>query len=125
VRRIDFPNGEPVRPGELPEVLWFGPDGRPKDWKSNCPSLSCFFAASPVDVRRPPSRHVFLMMHSGGQPREFTIPTLPQPVSWRVFLDTRQASPDDIFPDFEGPPLSTSRRVRLVSHSMMALISTE
>ena len=125
VRRVDFPNGEPVRPGELPEVLWFGPDGCEKDWEANCPSLSCFFAAAPTDFAQPPSHHVLLMMHAGREPREFTIPALPQPVAWRVFLDTQQADPDDIFPDFDGPPPPASGRVCLDHHSMMALVSTE
>ena len=45
VRRVDFLVGEPRRSGELPDVLWFGPDGRKMDWNADQPSLTCFFAS--------------------------------------------------------------------------------
>jgi isoamylase len=123
VRRVDFPSGEPRAPGELPEVLWFGPDGRKKDWKASCPSLTCFFAAPPASPDEPDPRHVLLLIHAGRQPREFTIPALSKAISWRVFLDTRQSSPDDIFPDLDGPRPPATARVWLDHHSMMVLIS--
>src|SRR5262249_35658930 len=44
VRRTDFLNGDPPRPGELPDVMWFSPDGRRMDWRATTPSLTCFFA---------------------------------------------------------------------------------
>lgn len=125
VRRADFPNGEPPRPGALPEVMWFGPDGKPKDWKADCPSLVCFFAAPPFDPRRPPPRHVLLMLHAGGEPREFTIPTLAQPIDWRVFVDTRRPSPHDVYPKLDGPPPPAAGRMRLDHHSLVVLASTE
>ena len=54
VRRIEFLSGEPARPGELPDVLWFGPDGRRKNWSADSPSLTCFFAAPRDRVGHPP-----------------------------------------------------------------------
>jgi glycogen operon protein len=123
VRRVDFPNGEPLAPGGLPEVLWFGPDGRKKDWRANCPSLTCFFAAPHVEPNEPAARHVLLLMHAGGQPRDFTVPTLPKPISWRVFVDTRLPSPEDIYPDLDGALLLPSGRLCLEHHSMIALVS--
>ncbi|MEX0677615.1 MAG: glycogen debranching protein GlgX [Pirellulales bacterium] len=125
VRRVDFPSGEPPAPGELPEVLWFDPDGRKQDWKADCPSLICFFAATRAELAEPPPRHVLLMLHAGGQSREFTIPSLPKPLSWRVLLDTGASSPDDVFPDLDGPLVPPPGRLCLDDHSMMALVSTD
>jgi glycogen operon protein len=125
VRRVDFPSGDAPRPGELPDVLWFGPDGRRKDWRAGCPSLTCMFSAPPADAARPKPRHVLIMMHAGRQPREFTIPLLPKPVNWRVFLDTRQNSPNDIFPALDGPFPPPLGRVCLDHHSTMVFVSTE
>ncbi|MEX0977571.1 MAG: glycogen debranching protein GlgX, partial [Pirellulales bacterium] len=123
VRRVDFPNGEPSGPDELPEVLWFGPEGRRRDWRANCGSLTCFFGAPPAEPHEPRGRHVLLLMHAGRQARDFTIPVLAHPVSWRVFLDTRQLSPHDIYPHLDGPPPPASGRVSLDHHSMMVLVS--
>ncbi len=126
IRRVDFPSGDAPRPGELPDVLWFGPDGRRKDWRAGCPSLTCLFSAPPVsDEAKNKPRHVLMMIHAGRQPREFTIPLLPKPVNWRVFLDTRQHSPNDIFPALDGPFPPPLGRVCLEHHSMMLFISTE
>jgi glycogen operon protein len=125
VRRIDFPSGDAARPGELPEVLWFGPDGRRKDWRDAGPSLTCCFSAPLSDKSFPDPRHVLIMAHAGRQARDFTIPLLPKPVSWRVFLDTRQNSPNDIFPDLDGPFPPPLGRVCLDHHSLMVFVSTE
>ncbi len=125
VRRIDFPSGDAARPGELPEVLWFGADGRRKDWRDGGPSLTCCFSAPLGDKSATDPRHVLIMSHAGRQARDFTIPLLPKPVNWRVFLDTRQNTPSDIFPDLDGPFPPPLGRVCLEHHSMMVFVSTE
>ncbi len=125
VRRIDFPSGDPTRPGELPEVLWFGPDGKRKEWRDGSPSLTCCFSAPPPDLGNRAPRHVLIMTHAGRQARDFTIPLLPKSVNWRVFLDTRQNTPNDIFPDLDGPFPPPLGRVCLDHHSMMVFVSTE
>jgi hypothetical protein len=106
-------------------VMWFGPDGRRMDWNADCPSLTCVFSAPPPDASNPKPRHVLIMMHAGRQAREFTIPLLPRPVNWRVFLDTRQNSPNDIYPALDGPFPPPLGRVCLDHHSMMVFVSTE
>ncbi len=122
VRRVEFPWGEPVVPGALPDVMWFGPDGRRKNWSNDAPSLTCFFAAPPDDEDAP-ARHVLMLLHAGGEPREFVLPMLPQAVNWRVFVDTQQESPKDIHPDFDGPLAPASGRLVLDHHSMIVLVS--
>ena len=125
VRRTEFLNGEPARPGELPDVSWFGPDGRKKNWTADTPSLTCFFTAGPTEVGQPPGRHVLLMFHAGPSPREFSMPVLPKPITWRLLLDTRQLSPNDIFPNLDGPIPPPLGRVGLDHHSMMAFVSAD
>ncbi len=122
---IEFLRGEPARPGELRDVLWFGPDGRKKNWSADCPSLTCFFAAPPVEPEQPKARHVLLMFHAGPEPREFAIPALPKAISWRTFLDTRQLSPNDIYPDLDGPIPPPLGRVCLDHHSMLVFVSDD
>ncbi len=125
VRRVDFLLGEPRQPGELPDVLWFAPDGRRKEWNVDQPSLVCFFAAPPAEPDEPRGRHVLLLFHAGRQPREFILPRLPKPISWRLFLDTRQPSPADIYPELDGPTPPVLGRVLLDHHSMMAFVSAD
>lgn len=125
VRRAEFLNGEPVRPGELPDVQWFSPEGDKMDWTADEPSLTCFFAAPAAEAGQPTGRHVLLMFHSGQSPREFVLPKLAKPITWRTLLDTRQAGPNDIFPGLDGPSPPPLSRVCLDHHSMMAFVSAD
>ena len=123
VRRRDFFNGQPLRPGDLPDVAWFGPDGRPMDWSHCTGSLTCVFGATHhVDPASPPPRHVMMLFHSGSEPCEFVLPTLPRKVEWRLFIDTGQDSPADVYPN-AGPP--APKRVVLTHHAMMAFVSAD
>ncbi|HTM56041.1 MAG TPA: glycogen debranching protein GlgX [Pirellulales bacterium] len=125
VRREDFLSGEPKRPGELPDVQWFAPNGGRAKWEAEEPSLTCFFAAPPTDPGLAKPRHVLLMFHAGSEPRDFVLPVLAKPITWRTLVDTRQASPNDIFPNLDGPFPPPLGRVCLDHHSMMVFVSAE
>jgi isoamylase len=125
VRRTDFLRGEPRIAGELPDVLWFGPDGKKMNWTADAPSLTCFFAAPPEEPPLPRGRAVLILFHAGPGPREFVMPMLSKPIEWRVLLETRQTSPNDIFPNLDGPAPPPLGRVWLEHHSMMAFVSAE
>ena len=125
VRRVDFLNGEPNRPGELPDVQWFSPDGKKMNWTGGGSSLTCFFAAPAAQPGQPNPRHVLIMFHAGRQPQDFVVPRLAKPILWRVLLDTRQASPNDVFPKLDGPFPPPLGRVCLEHHSMMAFVSAD
>ncbi len=123
VRREEFPWGESPRPGELAEVMWFGPDGRRKNWAAESPSLTCFFAAPYGETGPRAPKHVLVLLHAGQEGREFVIPTFPKRIAWRIFADTQQDSPDDVYPDLDGPLAPRTGRVRLEHHSLMVLAS--
>ena len=65
------------------------------------------------------------MFHPGPAPAEFMLPTLREPVRWRILLDTRQDSPNDIFPALDGPLPPRSGHVTLDHHSMIVFISDD
>jgi glycogen operon protein len=124
VRRTDFLSGIPAKPHELPDVSWFGPDGKAPDWSTANHSLICLFGApleQPDD--QPPARHVMLLVHSGPDPREFTLPKLPRAIRWRRLIDTMQDSPHDIYPDADGPPPPANGKMRLDHHSLVCFVS--
>jgi glycogen operon protein len=121
VRRVEFPWGEASIPGELPDVMWFGPDGRRKNWSADSASLTSLFTAPPPEDDEPYGRHVLTMMHAGPEPRDFALPSLPKRIAWRTFVDTRQESPGDIYPDLDGP--RPEARTTLDHHSMVVLVS--
>ena len=126
LRRKDFLLGEPTRPGELPDVSWFGADGHGKNWSDNDSSLICVFGAPgrPADARNP-GKHVMLLFHSGNAPRTFHLPQFVRGIVWRKYLDTGAATPDDLFPNGDGPQPPRDGEVHMESHSMICFLAAQ
>jgi glycogen operon protein len=103
VRRGAFLTGKASKPGQLPDVSWFNPDGKVVNWNTVGSSLTCVFGTT--GVNDPAARAVLIMLHSGSQPQEFTPPPAAANLKWRLFIDTAAQSPGDIYPDADGPPL--------------------
>jgi glycogen operon protein len=125
VRRTDFLSGLPSRPGALADVSWFGPDGRGMKWDGGEQSLVCLFGAPAVNPdENQGARHVLLLFHAGEKPCQFQLPVLPQAIDWRLFVDTSQPAPYDIFPLLDGPP-PRSQKVLLDHRSLVCYVSAE
>ena len=119
VRRADFLNGRPSRGQRLPDVSWYAADGKEIKWEKDR-SLICVFGAIGPD--NPLSRHVMIMLHAGQQPRDFVIPEPVRSIPWRLFIDTSQPTPDDIYPDGKGP-VPKPGKTRLDHHTLMCYVS--
>jgi isoamylase len=124
LRRKEFLRGEPTRPGELPDVSWFGAEGTAVPWERDDPSLICVFGAPgrPDDARNP-GRHVMLLLHAGAAPRTFTIPTPVRRIAWRQFINTAAAPPDDLHPDLNGPEPPAGGTLELEGRSMVCFVA--
>ena len=62
VRRGSFLTGKAVKPNQLPDVSWYGPDGKPIDWNANGPSLTSIFGTA--GLTDPAARAVMFMLHA-------------------------------------------------------------
>jgi isoamylase len=120
LRRADFLTGAPHKPGDLPDVAWYGVNGAPIDWHQTFHSLTCVL--SPTGMKSEHARHVLVFMHSGGQPQEFKIPKTVLGLDWRLAVDTAADSPNDAFAETLGPKLDTSAPVLLDHHSLRCYI---
>ncbi|MCC7475861.1 MAG: glycogen debranching protein GlgX [Pirellulales bacterium] len=103
VRRGAFLTGTASKPDQLPDVSWFNPNGTAVDWSVVGSSLTCVLGTS--GVSDPAARAILIMLHCGPQPHEFIQPRNTTNLPWRLFIDTAAESPDDIYPDADGPPL--------------------
>jgi glycogen operon protein len=120
VRRGAFLTGKSAKPHQLPDVSWYGPDGKPIDWHANGPSLISVFGTSGLDD--PAARAVMLMLHAGREPRAFTMPHAVDKYTWRLFIDTAAEAPHDIHPDADGPKLD-HEPVVLDSHCLRCYVA--
>jgi isoamylase len=120
VRRGAFLTGKASKPGQLPDVSWFNPDGTAVNWSSPGSSLAAVFGTS--GLTDPAARAVMVMLHCGPQSQEFTPPPPAASIKWRLFIDTAAASPDDIYPEADGPALSKNPVV-LDSHTLRCYVA--
>ncbi|HWA99114.1 MAG TPA: alpha-amylase family glycosyl hydrolase, partial [Pirellulales bacterium] len=126
VRRTTFLTGQTPPGSSIPDVSWYGADGGAVAWGEDHHSLTCMFGAyrGPNAARQTP-RHVLILLHSGPDSREFQIPQVAKSVAWRLFVDTGATTPNDIYPDLDGPAPPADGKLTLIHHSMMCYVSAD
>jgi isoamylase len=124
VRRTNFLEGHPTRPGGLPDVSWFSTTGLRIDWNRDSCSLACLFAApdSGPDASAD-ARHVLIFFHSGTLPRDFVLPWHIRDLEWRQFVNTAAPTPDDVHPDLDGPKVPSDSIVRAEPRSLLGYVA--
>jgi glycogen operon protein len=120
VRRGAFLTGKAAKPGTLPDVSWYSPDGRPIDWNANGPSLTSVFGTSGID--NVAARPVMLMLHAGREPQRFAVPPAAAAIPWRLFVDTAATAPHDVYPEADGPAPGKEPTV-LDSHTLRCYVA--
>ena len=126
IRQLNFLTGRPRCEGGLPDLNWFNPDGGPVDWTSGERSLVCMLAAClPKSVAEPTHHHVLMMFHAGTEPRRFTLPSMARGLNWRLFVNTEAKSPDDIYPNLDGPPPSAEGHMMVESRSLLCYVARD
>ncbi|MGI9457481.1 MAG: glycogen debranching protein GlgX [Aeoliella sp.] len=121
LRRQKFLTGTAGRPGEIPDVSWYGIEGQSIDWEKTCHSLTCLLGT--CWLSDPSARPVLIMMHSGGEPQRFQVPEPAKHLNWRLLIDTAADSPGDIYPGAEGPPIAAAKPVLMDHHSLRCYVA--
>jgi len=109
-----------VKPNQLPDVSWYGPDGKPIDWNANGPSLTSIFGTA--GLSDPAARLSCLCFMPADQPREFRTPAAAAGQKWRLFIDTAAEPPGDIYPEADGPLLEDHADV-LDGHTLRCYVA--
>ena len=63
-------------------------------------------------------RHILMMFNPAPEDKTFMLPVLTRSFEWSVLIDTAARSPNDIYPDYDGPKLNLNSKLRLVSRSL-------
>lgn len=124
VRRKYFLSGQPAGTSGLLDVNWYSALGTAVDWKAHGHTLVCLLTSpGPAEDAEGLGRDVLLLFNASPGTHEFIIPPIAKGTRWRLLVDTAADSPDDIFPDGDGPRLPYSGRVTLLDHSMRVYVS--
>jgi glycogen operon protein len=126
VRQTNFLSGEPVRPGALPDVNWFGPEGTAIHWHTDQRSLTCILAAvAPKSILEPPNHHVMMMFHAFDGTQRFLVPATARHLAWRLFFNTAAKTPYDVYPGLNGPPPRADGIVDLEARSLACFVARD
>jgi isoamylase len=125
VRQKNFLSGQPTHPNGMPDVAWFGADGKPISWNSNdCSLVAMLVAQMKTEGQQHANHHLLMFIHAGIEPREFTVPRPAVELKWNLFFNTGNESPKDIYPDLDGPVLSQEKLI-LESRSFVCYVSPD
>jgi isoamylase len=126
VRREQFLTGTKMPDERFPDVSWFSPLGTAIDWHDEMLPLLCLLTAPehPVNSKtsgnakhRPRNgvtrKDVMLMFNPTNAGCDFILPSVCKAGRWKLFIDTSEPSPMDIYPDLDGPDMPTSGRIDL------------
>ncbi|MEM7312867.1 MAG: glycogen debranching enzyme, partial [Planctomycetota bacterium] len=121
LRRTRFLSGEFTGSGWCPDISWFNFDGSNVfDWHGPELPLAVLLSAQ-VDGQK--GNDMFLLFNPTGHPRVCKLPEDVTERKWRVFVDTACESPNDIFPDYDGPLLPKSGEVELPHYSLRCYVT--
>jgi glycogen operon protein len=117
-QRSEFFNGGDADRDSIPDIGWFGPDGKPMEWGLAENSLACL-----LDGEEGGDASFLLMFHAGPEPQEFRLPPAPGDGGWHLVLDTGLEAPGDFRDVGREPRLAQQDRYTLIGQSMAVLLA--
>ncbi|QGJ72117.1 Glycogen debranching enzyme GlgX [Planctomycetales bacterium 10988] len=125
IRLSRFLTGHPQADGEWADVSWYSPNGNPMHWEGSDSSLICVRPGL-IDQRHGTrDLDLLLVLHPGSHQRHFQIPQFALGRRWYLFVDTAAESPEDIYPDLDGPELPLDGRLVLPQRCLRCYISRQ
>ncbi len=124
LRRKRFLTGKPENGRQIPDVSWFGTNGAPLDWSQGHSAMVAYLAAPPMSiVPETSARDIMIVVNGTGNEHHYTLPEYGRGMQWHLFIDTAAQSPEDAWPEMNGPNIPANRRVSLPPHSMRVYVS--
>ncbi len=124
VRRRTYLTGLPIDGRMIPDVSWYAPDGKHLEWDQvELAKIAYIAAPSRLDDSEGLGRDIVMMFNSTGQVRSFKMPEVGRGMRWNLFIDTAADSPEDIYPDVDGPMPTSGRVIKMPHHSLKVYVS--
>ena len=124
VRRKTYLTGQPVDGRKIPDVSWFAPDGALLDWGQDFLAMIAYVTApARADDPEGLGRDLVMMFNSTGQERDFVMPEFGCGMRWNLFVDTSAETPNDVFPNVDGPVPQREHAIKMSQHSLKVFVS--
>ena len=122
VRRQSYLTGNAGKDG-IPDVSWFTESGKTVDWQNPELPLVCILSAPKASGTDSVGHDILIMLNPTGQGCRFELPKVAGKRSWTKFVDTSSPSPEDIYPELDGPKLPATGVFTLPVKSMAVFVS--
>ena len=124
-RRLEFFEGK--RHGgpasSLPDVSWFGPDGRDPDWEKANHFLAYRLGGGKLETgAEEDDWDFFVMCNSATNDITVTLPPPARGKKWHGLIDTSASSPDDFIPEDQLEPLEVQKTYVLPARTTAILV---
>lgn len=124
LRRRHFLTGATTIGSIHPDVSWYGHLGTAVNWHQSDLPMICFLTAlEEADEDGTRGHDILAMFNSSSEPVEFMIPTAMKHQTWHLFCDTAGKSPQDVYPNFDGPQLSHNGIHKAQPKSLVIFVS--
>lgn len=124
LRRKRFLTGRAFDSRGVADVSWFGHNGLPFHWEHPAGGLTCWLPAfSEADDPERQSRDLLFLFNATADTVGFKLPEPTRGLHWSLLIDTAAESGHDVFPDMNGPAISTGRPMDLVHHSLKVYVA--
>jgi len=124
LRRTRFLTGRPFDSRGVADVNWFNSLGLPFNWDNPSGGLTCWLPAPAlVDDPEGVGSDLLMLFNSAAEPIKFRLPDATRELRWTLLIDTSADSPQDIFPDLDGPPAPANRHVELEERSLKVFVA--
>ncbi|MEZ6093171.1 MAG: glycogen debranching protein GlgX [Pirellulaceae bacterium] len=124
LRRRQYLTGKSTNGSQKPDVGWYSPAGTAVNWHSQILPMICVLSA-PAQQADPLylGRDILILFNASTEPCDFMIPTIWKTCEWNLFCDTSAPTPNDVFPDINGPKLDNNSIRTLESHSLAVYVA--
>lgn len=121
------PTAAPQAPPMLADIYWHGVEPHQPDFGPHSRSLAYSLDGRFTGREQDPDYHLdndfYVAMNAWHEPLRFRIPASPTRRRWRKLIDTTQPSPQDFFPEGEGPAVLENSSLLVAPYGMIVLIS--
>ncbi|MBY0457167.1 MAG: glycogen debranching enzyme, partial [Gemmataceae bacterium] len=109
------------------DIHWHGVEPYQPDWGAGARTLAFALDGRFTGREHDPDYQIdndfYVAFNAWSEALAFRIPPAPTRRRWRLLLDTARPSPDDIFPNEDGPEVSEGSAYTLAPFSTLVLIS--
>jgi glycogen operon protein len=122
LRNEEHLTGEDRVGSGYPDISWHGLEAWEPDWSSHVRTLAFMLCGRHVSGADGADDYVYVAMNMHWEGYTFELPLLPRGMTWRRFVDTAAAYPNDIQPVGEEPRLPNQRRLPVGPRSVVILV---